>query len=194
MTLLEDVLGELRSGGVALVPTDTVYGVAALPNMPTAVDKVFELKQRSRDKALPVLAASIDELEEVVVLDDRARRVARVLWPGGLTLVLRRRPEWTYDVGGDPATLAVRVPRCAPTQELLQESGPLAVTSANLSGRPPATSAEAAAALVGGPTPVVLEGGMQSGRPSTIVSLVDRPKLLRSGDVGYGELLSALSG
>jgi L-threonylcarbamoyladenylate synthase len=195
MTVLENVLRDLRSGGVALIPTDTVYGIAASPDFPGAVDKVFELKQRSRDKALPVLAASAEDLEGVVVLDDKARRVARMLWPGGLTLVLRRAPECVYDLGGaDPETLAVRIPRCAPTQELLGESGPLAVTSANLSGRPPASSAEAATALFGGPAPVVLEGGTQSGRPSTIVSLVNEPKLLRTGEVDYREVLSALSG
>ncbi|MGH2697661.1 MAG: L-threonylcarbamoyladenylate synthase, partial [Actinomycetota bacterium] len=137
---LEAASAALRRGGLVVLPTDTVYGVGALPRSHGGVAAIFAAKSRPMDKPVPVLAATTEDLADVVVFDGRARVVASVLWPGPLTLVLPRRADWPYDLGGDPATIAVRVPRNELARTLLELTGPLAVTSANRSGQEPAAT------------------------------------------------------
>jgi len=191
-SVLDDALDELRAERAVVIPTDTVYGIAALPSSAAAVRAVFAAKGRPDDKALPVLGASVDDLCRVALFDDRARALARTFWPGPLTIVLPRVSGFDTDLGGDGETVAVRIPRCAPALALLERSGPLAVTSANRSGEPPAgTVAEARAALAPA-VRVYLDGGTLTGTPSTIVSLARDPAILREGSLPSGEVLSAL--
>lgn len=167
----------LRAGGLAIVPTDTVYGLAALPETAAAI---FDVKRRPRDKALPVLGAATDQLGTVAILDERALALAARVWPGPLTVVVRRAPGFDADLGGsDDATVAVRVPDHPLALELLRSTGPLAVTSANVSGEPPATTAAAACSLA--PDAVCLDGGTCDGAPSTVVKLVGDAQVLREG-------------
>lgn len=186
MAGIGETASAIRSGAVVVVPTDTVYGVGARPEAAAAI---FDLKQRPRDKALPVLGSDVVQLGAIAELDDRARALAEKHWPGPLTLVVRRKPTFIAQLGGeDPTTVAVRVPAHPVTLELLRRTGPLAVTSANVSGEPPATTYEAACALA--PDLVGLDGGVCDGVPSTILSLVGEPRVLRRGSLDLTAWLS----
>lgn len=182
MSDLDDTLDAVARGDIVVIPTDTVYGIAASPVIPTALEAIFALKGRSRTKALPVLGYSLDALDSVASFDERARRVAEMYWPGPLTLVLGRAAGFDADLGGDDdGTVAVRVPALDITLALLALSGPLAVTSANLSGEPDALSVETARAVFGDRVAAYLGGAVTSGTPSTVVSLVGDPEVLREG-------------
>jgi tRNA threonylcarbamoyl adenosine modification protein (Sua5/YciO/YrdC/YwlC family) len=179
------VAAALRHGAVAILPTDTVYGVGALPD---EARRVFELKRRPLEKALPVLGADVDDLRRVGELDDVALALAERAWPGPLTLVVPRAAGFTADLGGtDAGTVAVRVPQHPLALEVLRLTGPLAVTSANISGEAPATTCAAARELWPG-TPC-LDGGVCDGRPSTVVTVVGEPKVLREGELPAREVL-----
>lgn len=188
---MTDALDSLASGNVIVVPTDTVYGLACLPHLPQAVRKIFELKGRPDAKPLPVLGDGLDSLRAVAEFDERATRLAREHWPGPLTLVLPRASRFAHDLGGDDnATVAVRVPRNETILELLASSGPLAVTSANRSGEVPATTIEEARSIFGDRPGAYIDGGTCRGVPSTVLSLVGDPVVLREGSLSGGDLLA----
>jgi len=179
---LEELIAALGRGEVVVIPTDTVYGLAARVDIPEAIERIFELKNRPSDKPLPVLASSLDALSGVAAFDDRARTLADSFWPGPLTLVVNRAAGFTVDLGvGGEDTVGVRVPEHELTRRLLELCGPLAVTSANPSGEPAATNAEMATELF--PDLLVLDGGPGDGQPSAVVSLVGPPQILRSGSL-----------
>lgn len=184
------LVAALDRGQVIAIPTDTVYGFAVKPDVSGAVAAVFVLKGRPDTKPLPVLGADIEQLRKIAVIEGLAERVAREFWPGGVTIVLPRAEGFDHDLGGDErSTVAVRVPSHPATQELLSATGPLAVTSANRSGEPPAS--EAAAVARAFPDVPLLDGGPGGGEPSIVVSLVGEPRLLRPG-AGAPELLRFL--
>ena len=181
---LEAAGAALRTGRLVVLPTDTVYGVGALPRSRGGVAAIFAAKGRSEDKAIPVLGASIEDLADVVVFDDRAGALAERFWPGPLTLVMPRNPSWPYDLGGsDNSTIAVRVPRNPTALALLERTGPLAVTSANRSDEPAATTVARARSALGDAVAVYLEGGVCDEVPSSVVSVVGGIKMLRDGPV-----------
>ena len=187
MAGIAEAADAIRSGAIAIIPTDTVYGIGARPEAAAAI---FELKHRPRDKALPVLGCDVVQLGGIAELDDRARALAEQHWPGPLTLVVRRSASFTTDLGGDdPMTVAVRVPAHPVARELLERTGPLAVTSANVSGELPATTYEEACALA--PDLICLDGGPCDGVPSTVLSLVGEPKVLRQGGLDLTEWLQS---
>lgn len=185
---LEEALSALRRGEVVGVPTDTVYGLAVDPADPRAVQRLFELKGRGGHLPLAVLAASVAQAEPLVEISEEQRRLLEQHWPGPFTAVLRAKAALAPLVGDrEKGTLAVRIPDHPLLLELLARSGPLAVTSANRSGLPPARSAaEARAALGGGPA-VYLEGECPGGAPSTVADLTrSPPAVLREGPVRLG--------
>ena len=193
---LQRASAELSKGGVAVIPTDTVYGLAARPDIPRAIARVFELKQRSRDKQLPVLGAGIEQLATIGRFDERALRLARRYWPGPLTLVVERRPEFNCDLGGrEDGTIALRVPRSDPARRLLALTHPLAVTSANRSGETPAGSVRDARALWGNEIAAYLDGGeCEAGIASTVVSVVgEEVEVLRAGPINEEEIAQTLT-
>jgi L-threonylcarbamoyladenylate synthase len=187
----------LDAGDLVVIPTDTVYGIAARPDDPAAIAAVFAVKERPSDKPLPILAATPSDLDQIALLGDLARRAARY-WPGPLTLVVPRAPGFDLDLGGAPGGsaqsqgVAVRVPACGVALELLRASGPLAVTSANLSGDRPATTVSEARAALGAKVRAYLDGGVCAGRPSTVVSLVGDIELLRAGPIPFRRLVQEL--
>lgn len=187
----EEVARALIRGEVAIVPTDTVYGLAARPDRAAAVQRLFDLKGRPADKAIPVLGSGVRDLEQVAVFDERAQLISERFWPGPLTLVLERAPAFEPDLGGKRTdTIAVRVPDRAATLELLGLTGPLAVTSANRSGEPPCSDAvEASSAW---PQLCVLDDGPAGGTASTILSLVGETRVLRSGELDGRDVLAVL--
>lgn len=172
----------LLAGDVVVIPTDTVYGVAALPPF-TA--RLFEVKARPTDVALPVLAADLEQAFGLVAeASPVARRLAERFWPGGLTLVLPRADHVDWDLGGtDAATIGIRVPDHDVPRQLARQVGPLVTTSANLHGRPtPETAAGVTAELGAGL--VVVDGGRCAGAPSTVVAVDgDVWRVLRVGRI-----------
>lgn len=194
MSCLDEALTALAAAEAIVLPTDTVYGVGALPEHPRAIAAIFAAKGRPETKALPVLGAEAAALEEVARFDEPALLLAQRLWPGPLTLVLPRAPGFAHDLGGDdPDSVAVRVPAFEPTLELLRRSGPLAVTSANLSGQPPASTVREARAALGDAIRVFIDGGRVGGMPSTVVTLVGEPVVLREGAVPEAQIASILA-
>lgn len=186
---LTEACDAISDGEPVVIPTDTVYGLAARPDLPRAVAALFAAKQRPPDKPVPVLAARVDDLEAVAVLDGRARALAARFWPGPLTLVLLRAPGCSFDLGRASGTVAVRIPRCTVALRLLSRCGPLAVTSANMSGAAPATTAGEARAALGDLVRVYLDDGPREGAASTVVSLVGAPRVLRRGALAPEEVL-----
>jgi tRNA threonylcarbamoyl adenosine modification protein (Sua5/YciO/YrdC/YwlC family) len=191
---VERALAALKAGSLVVLPTDTVYGVGCAPFAPGGIESLFAAKGRPRDKAIPVLGASLEDLRAVAVFDARAEALAARFWPGPLTLVLPRAPGFTHDLGGDdPATVAVRVPAHHLARALLTAAGPLAVTSANRSGEPPAATVEQARAALGNTVAVYLDGGPSAGEPSTVARLTRAgAEVLRPGAVTLADLDAAL--
>ncbi len=185
----------LAAGGVVALPTDTVYGLAALPTDPHAVAALFAVKARPVDVALPVLVGALAQVPEVAApLAGAAAALARRWWPGPLTLVVRRARGLDVDLGGPPdraRTVGVRWPDHGFVAEVCRRAGPLAVTSANRHGAPPCTTArDVVAAFVGGRQPdLVVDGGTCDGVPSTVVDATGAtPRCLRHGALAWGEL------
>jgi release factor glutamine methyltransferase len=185
------LLQVVRTGGVVLIPTDTVFGLAASADMQAAVQRIFDLKGRPSEKALPVMVHNLEAVAAVARVTVASRRVAERFWPGPLTIVLERAPDFTADLGGaDPSSVAVRIPNHPDLLRFLAASGPLAVTSANLSGGPPTrNSAEAREAF---PELPLWEGAGGSGTASTVLSLVGEPRVLREGTVKWPDIKAAL--
>ena len=194
MSDLESALTALQQGRLVVLPTDTVYGVACLPQIPDSVQAVFDAKGRPREMALPVLGTSVEDLALVAKFDDRAQALAQKFWPGGITLILPRAPGFDHDLGGDAKdSIAVRIPNSVETLEVLRRSGPLAVTSANPSGAPAAVTVDQAREALGDSVAVYVDGGRTSGRESTIVSLIGPTRIVRHGAVPVDEILEVLS-
>jgi tRNA threonylcarbamoyl adenosine modification protein (Sua5/YciO/YrdC/YwlC family) len=184
VSTLEEAAAALAGGGLAVIPTDTVYGLAAHLDHPDAIRDIFVAKGRPPEKPIPVLAPDAEHLADIAVFDDRARTLAARLWPGPLTLILPRAPGFETDLGGDERrTVGVRVPKEPRTLELLRMTGPLAVTSANRSGQPEATTIAEARDALGDSAMAYLDGGRCVGVPSTIVFLAGERRLLREGTI-----------
>ena len=195
MSDIDAAVEALLAGRAVVIPTDTVYGIAVIPSDQDAVASVFKIKGRSRDKGLPVLVASVEQLEGIVVPNPRAKALAKRFWPGPLTMILPAAKGFDADLGGlGDGTVAVRVPALDITRELLEKTGPLAVTSANLSGVWAATTVAEARAAVGHAIDVFLDAGKCDGATSTIVSLVGETKKLRKGPITDEDIEDALGG
>jgi L-threonylcarbamoyladenylate synthase len=178
-------------GGLVVLPTDTVYGIGADAFRPSAVTDLLAAKGRGRDMPPPVLVGSVRAASALIEeLGPYGQELIDEFWPGGLTLICRASRSLKWDLGETKGTVAVRMPQHPVALELLAETGPMAVSSANLTGQPAATTAAAAREQLGDVAGVYLDGGpCQADRPSTIVDLTgDMPRLLRAGVVSIGRL------
>ena len=174
----------LRRGELVVMPTDTVYGIAAEAFDPVAVDGLLKAKGRGRDMPPPVLVGTVRAAMALVMdLDDAGKDLIDEFWPGALTIVCRSSPTLVWDLGDTKGTVAVRMPLHQLALDLLKRTGPLAVSSANVSGQPPSTSCDEAVAQLGDSVAVYLDSGPCPGDvPSTIVDLTGTvPRLLRQG-------------
>ena len=174
----------LQSGQLVVLPTDTVYGIAADAFSPIAVNLLLAAKGRGRDMPVPVLVGSWRTLDGLVdELGPLARRMVEAFWPGPLTLVVRSAPSLAWDLGETRGTVAVRMPLHPIALEILTQTGPLAVSSANRSGMPPAVEVAEAERQLGESVRVYLDGGpVGDPVPSTIVDLTgDHARVLRVG-------------
>ncbi|MBR5950243.1 MAG: peptide chain release factor N(5)-glutamine methyltransferase, partial [Actinomycetaceae bacterium] len=180
----------IRSGELVVLPTDTVYGVGADPRSSEAVSRLFNAKGRTRAKPSPVLVASIADAQSIAHCDERALVLADAFFPGALTLVLPARSELGWDLGESGGTIAVRMPAHDFTLELLAATGPLAVSSANLSDQPPARRIGQACDMLGDAVSLYLDAGScpDNAEPSTIVSLVGEPRILREGSISTSDI------
>jgi len=185
----------LRRGALAVLATDTVYGVAADAFSPAAVARLLAAKGRGRDMPVPVLVGSAISMSGLAdhVTDD-ARSLVDAFWPGPLTLIVRSAPSLAWDLGETRGTVAVRMPAHPVALAVLAETGPLAVSSANRSGMPAATTAADALRQLGEDVAVYLDSGsVESGVPSTILDLTGaRPRLRRLGALTTERLRTVL--
>jgi tRNA threonylcarbamoyl adenosine modification protein (Sua5/YciO/YrdC/YwlC family) len=183
---LEQATEAVRRGELVVLPTDTVYGLGTDAFSPEAVAALLAAKGRGRDMPVPVLVGSPRTLDGIATgLSQTARDLVEAFWPGGLTVVARVQPSLRWDLGDTGGTVAVRMPLHPVAIELLQATGPMAVSSANVTGRPPATTVDDAVDQLGESVSVYLDGG-PSGEPvpSTIVDVSgETPRLLRAGAV-----------
>jgi L-threonylcarbamoyladenylate synthase len=188
---LREAASAVRRGELVVLPTDTVYGIGADAFSPDAVGDLLEAKGRGRNMPSPVLVGSPNTLHGLVTgFSERAWELVDAFWPGALTLVARQQPSLTWDLGDARGTVAVRMPLHPVAIELLTEFGPMAVSSANLTGHPAPQDCDAAEGMLGDSVSVYLDGGpTPDSVPSSIVDVTKKvPVLLRAGAVSAEEL------
>ncbi len=189
----------IAQGELVVLPTDTVYGLAADAFSPAAVERLLEAKGRTRSSPPPVLIGSMDALGALAEsVPDVVGALGKKFWPGGLTIILDAQPSLAWDLGDTLGTVAVRIPQHPLALELLAETGPLAVSSANLTGKAPANTAAEAKDQLGGRVSVYLEAGPVRGIASTIIDATGLTRgtggvrIVRSGVVTVAALRKVL--
>jgi L-threonylcarbamoyladenylate synthase len=185
----------LKSGRLVVMPTDTLYGIAADAFDSQAVAELLAAKRRGRDMPVPVLVGSWHTIDGLVFsVRPQARDLIQAFWPGGLSLVVQQAPSLAWDLGDTRGTVMLRMPLHPVALDLLRAVGPLAVSSANVSGQPPATTAAEARAQLGEHVGVYLDGGpAEHAIASTIVDLTaDQPRILREGAVSVADIAEVL--
>lgn len=186
----QEALALLAQEEIFAAPTDTVYGIFARPDSPTAISRIYLAKARPPDKAIPILIGDIAQLEQVArpPWSPIAGALMASFWPGALTLVLPAQPHLPAILTAGQPTVAVRMPAHAALCALLRQTGPLAATSANRSGGPDTHSAAEVLAQLDGYIPLILSDNApiaQQSLPSTLVDLTDPagPRILRQGQL-----------
>lgn len=191
---LQRALDTLRHGRLVAFPTDTVYGLGALAFDGRAVESIYLAKDRPVEKSIPVLIWDITDLEKISDdIPDLARRLAVRFWPGPLTVLVPKKQTLPESVSAT-STVAVRVPDHSIARDLLRVAGPLAVTSANISGQASPSTAEEVLAQLNGRIDLIIDGGRTPGGvPSTLVDCsAGEIKILRTGPITLAEILSVL--
>ncbi len=192
----------LESGGLVAFPTDTVYGIAISSRTEGGLARLFAAKGRPPDRAIVLLLANVDQAAELGTLGPAGEALANAFWPGGLTLVVRRRGDAvpalslaTGDVPGGTGTVGLRVPDHPTPRTLAAAVGPLPTTSANRSGEPEARDARDVLNQLGAALDLVLDGGPARGpRPSTVVDVSgETPRILRDGAISADKIAAALA-
>ncbi len=192
---LQRAVEVLRSGGLVAFPTDTVYGLGGVAFNGHAVESIYEAKNRPEEKAIPVLIGEVEDLGKVAAeMTGIAQRLAERFWPGPLTLVVKQHPGLPAGISAN-ATIGVRIPDHALARRLLRMAGPLAVSSANLSGYPSPRTAQEVFEQLDGRIAMILDGGRTSGGiPSTVVDcLTSVPRIIRVGPISEEDILAALN-
>lgn len=192
---LPQALDVLNKGGLVAFPTDTVYGLGALALDGSAVESIYVAKDRPLEKAIPVLLGDAPDLEKVGRdVPDVAYRLADRFWPGPLTIVIPKAPTLPESVSAT-FTVGVRVPDHGVARALLRAAGPMAVTSANISGQPSPSTAEEVFAQLGGRIDLIIDGGSTPGGvPSTVIDCTGSDlQLLREGPISLEAIKSKLS-
>jgi L-threonylcarbamoyladenylate synthase len=192
---LEEAAAIIRAGGIVAFPTDTLYGIAADPFNAVAVQRVFDAKGRGAERALPLVAADVAQLEiQLGGLPELATRLAARFWPGPLTIVVPAPPALESLTGGT-GSVGVRVPAHPVARALCRAAGGLlTATSANRSGEPSTADPAVVAASIGGVLDAILDGGMSpGGMPSTVVDVITGDaRLVRAGAVDWEQIQACL--
>lgn len=184
-----------RGGRLVVMPTDTLYGIGCDAFDSDAVADLLAAKNRGRDMPVPVLVGSWQTIDGLVgTVSAHARELVRAFWPGGLSLVVRQAPSLAWDLGDTDGTVMLRMPLHPVAIEVLREVGPMAVSSANVSGFPPATTVDEARDQLGDNVSVYLDGGPAAAAvASTIVDVTaTTPRILREGAVATSRVAEVL--
>ncbi|HEX3296066.1 MAG TPA: L-threonylcarbamoyladenylate synthase [Nocardioides sp.] len=192
---IEAAAQAVQRGGLVVLPTDTVYGIGADAFDHAAVQALLDAKGRGREMPPPVLISAATTLAALATkVPSYVDALTEAFWPGPLTLVCEQQPSLTWDLGETRGTVAVRMPDHEVALALLERTGPLAVSSANLSGLPAATEADAADGMLGDSVEVVLDGGPSPKREASTILDVrgERPRLLRPGALSVADLNAVL--
>jgi L-threonylcarbamoyladenylate synthase len=192
---IASAVSAVRGGRLVVLPTDTVYGAGADAFDPGAVAALLAAKGRGRDMPVPVLVGSWQTIDGLAfAVPDTARELIRAFWPGALSIIVEQAPSLQWDLGEGQGTVMVRMPLHPVAIELLREVGPMAVSSANISGRPPAVTAEDARRQLGDLVEVYLDAGPSAQQvASTIIDLTGAvPRIVREGPVTAGEIGAVL--
>jgi len=187
---LQAAITAINNSEPVVLPTDTVYGLAVRAGDVAGLDRLFELKQRPAERSIAVLVGDVDQAAELANLTKHERKIAAACWPGALTLVLNRLDDADASIGRPDGTVGVRCPNNAFVRMLALAVGPLATTSANISGQPTPVEAQAAAISLAGDVAVVIDGGRLEGAAST-VARVDHDGdilILRQGNYSQRDL------
>ncbi len=196
-----DAVRILEAGGLVAFPTDTVYGIAVSSRTEGGLARLFAAKERPPDRAIVLLLANVDQAMELGTLGPAGEALANAFWPGGLTLVVRRRgdavPALSLAADDDPegvGTVGLRVPDHPTPRAIAAAVGPLPTTSANRSGQPEARDAREVLDQLGAALDLILDGGPSRGaRPSTVVDVSgETPRILRDGAISADEIGAAL--
>ena len=191
---IQTALRVLQSGGIVAFPTDTVYGLGALAFDNDAIQSIYIAKDRPIEKAIPILIGDLSDLEKIVDnIPDMALRFAARFWPGPLTCIVPKKQTLPLAVSAT-ATVAVRIPDHVDALALLRAVGPMAVTSANISGGSNPSTAQEVYEQLKDRIPLILDGGKtQGGVPSTLVDCSgEKPLILREGPISLDELMAVL--
>lgn len=194
-TGIASAVSAAKGGQLVVLPTDTVYGLGADAFDSSAVAALLAAKGRGRDMPVPVLVGSWHTIDGLVyTVPQGARELIRAFWPGALSLVVHQAPSLQWDLGDANGTVMLRMPLHPVAIDVLREVGPMAVSSANISGRPPAVTAQDAQHQLGDLVQVYLDGGQAAKQAaSTIVDLTGAtPKILRTGPVSAEQVGSVL--
>ena len=193
--VIQEARAVLNKGGLVAFPTDTVYGVGTLVFDGPAVESIYRAKDRPVEKAIPVLTGDAEDMEKVGMnIPEIAYRLAARFWPGPLTVLIPKKPTLPESVSAT-ATVGVRVPDHEVARTLLRAAGPMAVTSANISGQPSPSTAEEVLAQLGGRIDLIIDGGKTPGRvPSTVIDCTENDlQILRAGPITLEEIRAKLS-
>lgn len=191
---VQRALETLLKGGLVAFPTDTVYGLGALAFDSKAVESIYLAKDRPIEKAIPVLIGGAADLEKISDdITDVTRKLASRFWPGPLTIIIPKEPTLPETVSAT-STVGVRVPDHTVAQELLRAAGPMAVTSANISGQPSPSTAQEVFDQLNGRIELIIDGGQTPGGvPSTLVDCSgEEIKVLRNGPISLDQIMAAL--
>jgi tRNA threonylcarbamoyl adenosine modification protein (Sua5/YciO/YrdC/YwlC family) len=192
---ITSAVAALKAGRLVVLPTDTVYGIGADAFDSTAVDALLSAKGRGRDMPVGVLVGSWHTIEGLVYgMPDGARDLVRAFWPGALSLVVVQAPSLRWDLGDAHGTVMLRMPLHPVAIELLREVGPMAVSSANVSGQPAAVDADEARRQLGDLVDTYLDAGPSAQQAaSTILDLSgNTPRILREGPVSTERIAEVL--
>ncbi len=184
----------LNAGGLVAFPTDTVYGIGSLAFDAKAIEAIYAAKDRPVEKAIPVLLGDADDLIKVASeIPPMAKKLAKHFWPGPLTIAVPKRADLPLVISAY-STVGVRVPDHPVARALLRAAGPMAVTSANISGQPSPSTAQEVYTQLNERVQLILDGGQTPGGvPSTVVDCTgDQPMIVREGPIQMAKLLSAL--
>ncbi len=185
----------LLNGNLVAFPTDTVYGLGAMAFNAKGVNRIYKVKGRAAEKAIPILIGNVAQLDQVAAKVGASERIlAHHFWPGPLTIILPRHTSIPDAVTSLP-TVGVRIPNLASALELLNLTGPMAVSSANLSGQTSCSTAGGVLSQLDGKIPLILDGGVTpGGTPSTIVDCnSEKPVVIREGPISLAQILQTLS-
>lgn len=195
---MENAVAALERGDLVGIPTETVYGICALPTQ-ASVERLIEAKQRSADKGIQLLVDSLEQARSLAIVTRAAEQLAQRFWPGGLTIVLDRRDDadLTALLGGGRPTLGLRLPDHRVARDLARRLGPIAASSANVSGQPDATDAARVAETLGDVVALIIDDGpVRGGTPSSVVdcsSAAGSPRVLREGAIAASDIAAALA-